>query len=223
MCDTSTQKLDGRPSSRFLPVPYTSASCPLRSDTHQAQRKMSQPNTATRENSNAPLIASFNAAKARYLLHELRVLRNELIGSPRMIALVRRGAPPEALCQALSPEAKSLHDAYVILVGQVAQVALADTILRQRGELPSAPRSPSDVAAEIKASKPDWQALWDYVDYEHSSGFLADDPAWGAGWRDRLEKALAETKQRFGECDKCPLGSLAASAFRLYRSGLWTH
>lgn len=152
------------------------------------------------------LIASFDKTRQGYLLRELELIRESLIGSKALIRLVELGHPPEGLTEAFSGDTAA--DASIILNAYVSEIALANAVLCRKQVLLYVPTVPErGVLAEMKSSKPNWKAFWEYVEKEHVSGCIADEPAWqddfsrdGLTWRIRLQQILDRLADGFGEC-----------------------
>lgn len=152
------------------------------------------------------LVTLFNQARPGLLLYELKAIREGVIGSEPLIALINRGHPIEALSEALCDDARPHHDAYILTNEYLTAAATGDALLRARQDMPPVLAAPVDTLAAMRSTKPNWGPLWEIVQMEQEvDGLLADDPAWsddfmpGQTWRARLEKVLNELNERFRE------------------------
>lgn len=124
----------------------------------------------------ATLVSSFNRVRPGYLLRELVAIREALIGSQALIALIADGAPPESLINAIAENSRPARfnirahqDVIVVLNDLACQLAMGDACLRLKQELPAAPPARGDVLAAMRHSascKPDYKRLHEYVERE---------------------------------------------------------
>lgn len=139
------------------------AACTLSSNrNHQVQRNRSRIIIKhLKMDRHAAWIADFDMIRATWIMSELLSLRDAVIGSLPLIALIDAGAPPEALSAALSEASKEeLAPVFDSINTMVTQLVIGDAVMRSRQTLmPKPPGSAAGGGALLVETFPDWEEL----------------------------------------------------------------
>lgn len=137
------------------------------------------------------------------LLNELLFIRDELIGSAALIALVKEGASPTDLSKAM--ELSSDDDVMVAIWVRIGlytrDTAYGTTSLIHRGLLPAVPaKRVVPFATALKTTPVKWEAFWSFVDQERAEGMLQGKAAWGdpqGALRTRVQRTLDTLNKKY--------------------------
>lgn len=138
------------------------------------------------------------------LVSELFALREALIGSDALVAMIKAGKGPEDLSKAIiSYKTSSDLAAFWRTLYYVQDAAYGDCCLRMVGLLPQVAEVPIvPFVTALEAEPVDWQKLWYYVERERSRGKLKGTKAWAGteeAVRAKLQRTLDELNENYSE------------------------
>lgn len=136
------------------------------------------------------------------LTNELIALREKLIGSDALIAMVKAGATPAELSNAITSKADTMRLTWIRLDDYVRDAAWGDAGARHLGMLPAAPASTVTPVKALKSTPVDWEAFWKFVEEERAEGSLRGKAAWAdpqGAQRTRVGRTLTALNKKFSE------------------------
>lgn len=133
-------------------------------------------------------------------ISELYALREDLIGSRALIAMVRSGWTPDALNNAIAAHTHQTWNMFSRVQYYIRDAAWGLAGAQHRGLLPKSPVLPVvPFVTALKDRPVKWSEFWDWVEREKSEGALKSKPAWAGAVRDKVQRRLDALSDKFSE------------------------
>lgn len=156
-----------------------------------------------------PFQAALYERQRALMSREVIALREGLIGSAAAVRiLLEGGEPPECLGGEAAMRYRTnyeeghinIMDVFQHISIYVAEASWGETILRWNEVLPSvSSRFTEPVTAALKASKPDWKALWEQAEQQRAKKSEVTDEK---EWRTHLQTQLDLVSDQFSELSR---------------------